>query len=70
MDRLETVPPDFGRIPASIAKARTEQSPIATETRRDLTKETGEMALALRLSQPVFLAMETMREGVAKAEEL
>ncbi len=28
------------------------------------------MALALRLSQPVFLAMESMREGLAKVEEL
>lgn len=70
MDCLETVPPDSERIPAPMAKARIEQSPVATETRRDLTKETGEMALALRLSQPVFLAMESMREGLAKVEEL
>ena len=70
MDCLETVPPDSERIPASMAMVRIEQSPVATETRRDLTKETGEMALALRLSQPVFLAMESMREGLAKVEEL
>ena len=53
-----------------MAKERIEQSPEATQARRDLTKVSGEMALALRLSQPVFVAIMSMNEDLTEVRRM